>query len=122
MQYTRICRWSADVQDCRSALASNVRRVAAVVNYLHFKEPIDPAIFARSEVDLVPQMCAIEGFRGFEVIQTSEHDAILVIRTDAIEVLVQIATEVGSPWMQENIVPLLDEPPQSHIGHTIASS
>ncbi len=96
--------------------------MAAVVNHLHFNEPIDPALFATAQVDLVPQMRAIEGFRGFEVIQTSEHDAILVILGDTIDVLDQIATEVGSPWMRENIVPLLDGPPQRHIGPTIASS
>ena len=33
--------------------------MAAVVNYLHFKEPIDPSVFTRSEFDLVPQMRAI---------------------------------------------------------------
>ena len=96
--------------------------MAAIVDHLHFKEPIDPAIFARFEIDLVPHMRAVEGFRGLEVIETSEHDAILMILGDSIEALVQIAAEVGSPWMQENIVPLLDRPPQRHIGRTIASS
>jgi hypothetical protein len=100
-------------------------RMAAVVNYLHFKEPVDPSVFARSERDLVPQMRAIEGFRGFEVVQTSERDVILVILVilgESVEVLDQIATEVGSPWMKNNVVPLLDGPPQRHIGPSIASS
>ncbi len=94
----------------------------AVVNHLHFKEPVDPAVFARSERDLVPQMRAIEGFRGFHVVQSSEHDVILVILGDSIEVLDQIATEVGSPWMLANVVPRLDGPPQRRIGPIIASS
>ena len=96
--------------------------MAAVVNHLHFKEPIDVALFADAERDLVPQMRAITGFRGLEVVQTSEHDVILVILGDSVEVLDQIATEVGSPWMREHVLPLLDGPPQRHIGPSIASS
>lgn len=64
-------------------------------------------------------MRAIKGFRGFEVVQTSEHDVIL---GDSVEVLDRIATEVGSPWMREHVVPLLDGPPQRHIGPSLASS
>ena len=78
--------------DGRSRLAFG--RMAAIVDHLHFKEPIDPAIFARFEIDLVPHMRAVEGFRGLEVIETSEHDAILMILGDSIEALVQIAAEV----------------------------
>jgi hypothetical protein len=96
--------------------------MAAVVNHLHFKEPVDQAIFAASERDLLPQMRAIEGFRGFEVVQTSERDVIVVILGDSVDVLDQIATEVGSPWMREHVVPLLDGPPQRHIGPSLASS
>lgn len=80
--------------------------MTAVVNLLHFKEPADPAVFARSERDLVPQMRAIEGFRGFHVVQISEKDVILVILGDSVEVLDQeVSTEVGSPWMRANVVP-----------------
>ena len=96
--------------------------MAAVVNHLHFKEPVDPAIFAASERDLLPRMREIEGFRGYEVVQTSERDVILVILGDSAEVLDRIATEVGSPCMREHVVPLLDGPPQRHIGESLASS
>jgi hypothetical protein len=96
--------------------------MAAVVNHLHFKDPVDPSLFARAGTDLVTLMRTVEGFRGFEVIQTSERDVILVILADNVEVLDQIATEIGSPWMREHVVPLLDGPPQRHIGPSIASS
>ena len=94
--------------------------MAAVVNHLHFAEPFDAAIFTSAASELEAKMRAIDGFRGFEVIQTSEQDAILVILADRVEVLDRIATEVGSPWMREHIVPLLDGPPQRHVGETIA--
>jgi hypothetical protein len=40
----------------------------------------------------------------------------------ALVVIDRIATEVGSPWMREHVVPLLDGPPQRHIGPSLASS
>jgi len=96
--------------------------MAAVVNLLRFKEPVEPAVFAGVERDLVPQMLAIKGFRGFHVVQTSDQEVILVILGDSVEVLDQIASEVGSPWMRANVVPLLAGPPERHIGPIIASS
>jgi hypothetical protein len=79
-------------------------------------------VFERAETDLVTQMRAVKGFRGLEVIQTSEYDVILVILGENVEVLDQIATEIGSPWMRENVVPLLAGPPDRHIGPSIVSS
>jgi len=38
------------------------------------------------------------------------------------DALDQIATEIGSPWMRENVVPLPAGPPERHIGPNIASS
>lgn len=94
----------------------------AVVNQLHFADDIDPAVFAEARADLVPQMQEIDGFEGFHVIQTSGKDAILVILADCAETLDRIATEVGSPWMRANVVPLLASPPDRQLGPIIAST
>lgn len=93
-----------------------------MVNHLHFNEPIDAALFVSAENDLVPEMRAIDGFEGFHVVQTSERDAILVILGDSAETLDRVATEVGSPWMRANVVPLLAGPPERHIGPIAAST
>ena len=90
------------------------------MNDLHFKEPVDPDLFAESERVLAEQMQAIEGFEGFGVIQASETHVIIVILGDSTEVLDRIATEVGSPWMDANVVPLLAAPPERHVGPLIA--
>lgn len=95
---------------------------AAVVNHLTFDDPVDPDLFRRAEQDLVPQMRAIEGFEALHVVQTSDHDVILLILATTEEVLDRLATEVGSPWMVANVVPLLSGPPSRHIGPLIASS
>lgn len=96
--------------------------MAGVVNLLRFKEAVDPAIFANAERELTAQMRAIEGFQDFYVIQTCDTEAILVILGDTTEVLDRVATEVGSPWMMANVVPLLAGPPDRQIGPTIGSS
>jgi hypothetical protein len=96
--------------------------MAAVVNLLRFKAPVDPAVFADAERALVPQMRAIEGFQDLYVVHTSDTEVVLVILGDTVEVLERVATEVGSPWMIANVVPLLAAPPERHIGPVIASS
>jgi hypothetical protein len=94
----------------------------AVVNHLRFGEPIDPALFAGAKDDLAARMRAIGGFDAFHVIQTSDRDAILVIVAADAQTLDRIATEVGSPWMRANVVPLLVGPPERQLGPVIAST
>lgn len=93
----------------------------AVVNHLQFVEPVDPALFAEAERVLPAQMRAIEGFRGFHVVQPAADRVILLILGDTAEGVERVATEVGSPWMRANVVPLLAAPPDRHVGPVIAS-
>ena len=93
-----------------------------MVNLLTFKEPLDRALFEAAECELVPRMQEIEGFEALYVVQTSETEVVLVILGDTVETLDRLATEIGSPWMMTNVVPLLAEPPQRHVGPVIASS
>jgi hypothetical protein len=95
---------------------------AAVVNHLHFKGPVNPELFSTAESDLTSRMKAIEGFMGFQVVQVGEDHAILIILGDTPDALNRIATEVGSPWMSANVVPLLASPPERHVGAVVASS
>lgn len=96
--------------------------MAAVVNILQFKETPDPALFKRAVDEPGPQMRKIVGFRALQVVQTGDLEVILLILAESVDVLDQIATEVGSPWMIANVVPLLARPPQRHIGDVIASA
>jgi hypothetical protein len=95
---------------------------AAVVNVLTFTEPVDPAVFARVDDELVPQMRAIDGFEGIHVVRTGDHEVTLVILGRDVGTLDRIATEVGSPWMAANVVPLLAGPPDRHLGPTLVSA
>jgi hypothetical protein len=95
---------------------------AAVVNHLHFREAPDPDLFARAEEAVVPQARDIEGFRGLDIVQVAPDHFILIITGETPEVLDRVATEVGSPWMMANVVPLLASPPERHIGPLVVTS
>ena len=87
----------------------------SVVNTLTFREPIDPGLLPGAEL-LVPAMRAIDGFAGLQIVQTTDTEAVLVITADSPATLDRIATEVGSPWMVEHVVPLLAGPPDRKVG------
>jgi hypothetical protein len=96
--------------------------MAGVVNVLTFREPVDRELFKAAELELVPRMREVDGFVDLYVVQTSETEVILVILGDTVETLDRLATEIGSPWMTANVVPMLAGPPQRHVGPVIASS
>jgi hypothetical protein len=96
--------------------------MAAVVNVLRFKDAVDPALFAAAQDELVPMMKAIDGFHAFHVVHSAETEVVLVILGDTLETLDRVATEVGSPWMREYVVPLLSGPPERYVGPVIATS
>lgn len=95
--------------------------MAAVVNVLRFKEPVDPGLFHRAQDELGEAMRAIAGFQGLHIVQTSDTEVILIILGTSTHVLDRIATEVGSPWMIAHVLPHLSASPQRHIGEEIAS-
>lgn len=96
-------------------------RMAAVVNVLSFAEPVTPTVFSHARAELEPRMRAIDGFHGMHVVQTSEREVVLIILGDDVATLDRVATEVGSPWMVEHVVPLLAGPPERRVGETITS-
>jgi hypothetical protein len=96
--------------------------MAAVVNVLQFKESPDPALFERAAEELGPRMREVPGFQGLHVVRSGEAEVVLIILADSTEILDDIATRIGSPWMVEHIMPLLALPPQRHLGDVVASA
>jgi hypothetical protein len=95
---------------------------AVVINHLRFKEPPDPALFEAVELDFVPQARSIEGFRGVHIAQAAPDHFILILFGDDTDALERVATEVGSPWMVANVVPLLVAPPERHLGSLVVTT
>ena len=96
--------------------------MAAVVNVLQFEESPDPALFERAAEELGPRMREVAGFQGLHVVRSGEAEIVLIILADTTEILDDIATRIGSPWMVEHVVPLLASPPQRHLGDVVASA
>ena len=94
---------------------------AAVINTLTFAQPVDPDVFARVDDELVPLMRGIDGFEGLHLVHTGATEVVLVILGRDEATMDRLATEVGSPWMVANIVPLLAGPPDRRIGPTLVS-
>ena len=96
--------------------------MAAVVNVLQFKEAPDAELFEQAAAELGPKMHEVDGFERLAIVRTGETEIVLLIEAATVDALDQIATDIGSPWMRENVVPLLAGPPQRHIGDVIASA
>ena len=94
----------------------------AVVNTLTFKDVVDRNLFASVETDLVPAMRAVEGFVDIYIVQTGIDEITLVILGVDADALDRAATQVGSPWMVANVVPLLAGPPNRKFGPVLAAS
>lgn len=94
----------------------------AVINSLRFTDPVDPALFTLAEQELAQGMRTVEGFKSFDAVQVAAERVVVVIVGDDAEVLNRLATEVGSPWMLANVVPLLAAPPDRRIGPVLAST
>ncbi len=91
------------------------------MNHLHFKEPVDPELFAGVEHDVLPLMKAIEGFRGYHIVKVADDHVVLVILAEDTTALDRLATEAGSPWMTANVLPLLSASPERHLGVVVSS-
>jgi len=94
--------------------------VHLVVNTLTFSAPVDRRLFARAEADLAGALRAVTGFRSLTIVATGEREVVLLIGGDDAEAVDRIATEVGSPWMREHVLPLLAAPPDRKVGEVLA--
>jgi hypothetical protein len=95
--------------------------VHTVVNRLTFTDPVTPAIFAEFGT-VADQMRDVDGFEAAHVVQTGEHEVVLLIVGRDAETLDRVATEVGSPWMLRAVVPHLAGPPERRLGPLLAST
>jgi hypothetical protein len=94
--------------------------VYGVINRLTFADPIDAAAVALFEEGL--QRVRAAGAQAAHVVQTGEREAVLVIVSDSQERSDEITQTVGSPWMRERIVALLDGPTERRTGEIVAST
>ena len=90
-----------------------------VVNHLRLRDPLtdETVQAARDGVRLVVDA---GGSRG-QVLKVDDRHLILVLEFASAEDANRIAREVGGPWMNEHIRPLLAGDTERHVGEVIAS-
>jgi hypothetical protein len=64
----------------------------------------------------------MEGIHGLHIVPVTPDHFILVILGDDAAVLDKFATDVGSPWMMEHVVPQLASPLERHLGPLVATT
>ncbi len=91
-----------------------------VVNHLRLRDPLteETAQTVREAIGLVVDAGGIRG----QVAQVDERHLILVLEFSSEEEANRIAREVGGPWMNEHIRPLLAGDTERHLGEVIAST
>ena len=64
----------------------------------------------------------MDGIHGLHIVQAAPDHFILVILGDSAEAIDRFATEVGSPWMMDHVVPSLASPPERHLGPLVVTT
>ena len=94
--------------------------MAVVVNHLHLSEPLTDAT-AQAFRDFLPRVVDA-GAKAARALQVGETHLILILDFASAEEADRIATEVGGPWMRENVIPLLARGPERSVGEVLAST
>jgi len=94
--------------------------VHVVVNHLRLRDPLteETVQAARGGIRLVVDA---GGSRG-QVVKVDERHLILVLEFPSAGEANRIAREVGGPWMNEHIRPLLAGDTERHLGEVVAST
>lgn len=93
----------------------------AVVNRLTFADPVPAELLARLRDDALPRVRA-SGCLEADVVQTGERELHLVLLFREPGDADRTMREVGSPWMREHVVPLLDGPTDRRVGEVVATT
>ena len=91
-----------------------------VVNHLRLKDPLSEATVEalREGPRLVTDAGALSG----RVVKVDERHLILILEFASAEDATRLAREVGGPWMNEHIRPLLAGDTDRSLGEVIASA
>jgi hypothetical protein len=91
-----------------------------VINHLRLREPVPDATVEAARKGM--QLVVDAGALAARVVKADETHLILVLEFSTAEDADRISREVGRPWMQENIRPLLAGDTERSVGEVIASA
>jgi hypothetical protein len=93
----------------------------AVVNHLRFAAPVTPETIEKFQADAVPRLLQA-GCLEAHVVEVDERHLILVLLFESPESVDRITETIGSPFMREHVVHLLDQPTERSVGEVVATS
>ena len=102
------------------ALRDSVDLLHVVINHLRLREPVTDATV--EAVRTGTQLMVDAGALAARVAKVDETHLILILEFSTAEDADRIAREVGGPWMQENITPLLADGTERSVAEVIASA
>jgi hypothetical protein len=91
----------------------------AVVNHPSLATPVDPGLWQRTQAEFGERLRAVHEYRGLRIVRMGGDHLIRLVFADDEASLDRIATEVGSPWVMENLGPHLAGPPQRQVGEVV---
>jgi hypothetical protein len=94
--------------------------VHVVVNHLRLSRPLPDAMAEKMQKAL--QFVVDSGALAAQAAKVDDTHLILILDFETAEDADRIAREVGGPWLQENIVPLLGGDTERSVGEVIASA
>lgn len=95
-------------------------RMYVVVNHLHLRDAVTDAIVQATQ-DAVRQVVDA-GALAARVVKVDDRHLILLLDFSSREDADRVSSEVGGPWMRENIVPLLVGGTERSVGEVVASA
>jgi hypothetical protein len=91
-----------------------------VINHLRLREPVTEKTVAAARKGM--QLVVDAGALAARVAKVDDTHLILILEFSTAEDADRIASEVGGPWMRENVRPLLAGDTERSVGEVIASA
>ncbi len=92
----------------------------AVINHLHFENPVTEETLAAFRI--AGQAVIDAGGLSEHVVEADDRHLVLLLMFDNGEDAARVARDVGGPFMTEHVVPLLSGEPDRSVGEVVLES
>jgi hypothetical protein len=96
--------------------------VHAVINHLTVSVPPAKETVRDLQQNALKAAMAVDGIIGMHLVQVADDHLVMLIFGEHPEALQRMSKEVGSPWIEHNLGPLLTRPPDRAVGEVLAST
>jgi hypothetical protein len=96
--------------------------VHAVINHLRVSVPPAAETVRDLQQNALKAAMAVDGIIGVHLVKVADDHLVMLIFGEHPQALQRLSAEVGSPWIERNIGPLLTRPPDRMVGEVLAST